>query len=681
MTPFAHRLEEEFGLYALFTLRGPQRPPEGVAIVGLDESSLERLRALPPDPGSWPTPLARCSRALSEPLELGDLFSVDRIPRALYACLVDRLAHYGAQVIVLDVAFRDDPGRTAGSEALAHAIARHGRVVLLTRARRIWPGRSEFAQAQDQLAPLEPRLAEAAVAVAPFVLPRTGSRLHFAWTRHPSLAESVQLPVRALEAAALPALERVAAASSGAHRGFEPARDRRDRLVRAFLALSPERWASDAASAHERRLLEALVRAHRGPQELVINFYGPPGTIPHRTLFDLLTEEGPEIESFVAAKVVFVGAFDLHTALAADTFPTVFSDPRGIDHAGVELAATVFANLRDGVELHRPPEWARAFWVGGFAALASLLLLRGTLAFGLLAALLLAAALVASAVAVFSGARLWLPLAFPLGVVLPAVVVSSQLARYLGLARWLGILAPRSIRAAALGGGTPEAARGTIAELTVLFTDIVGSTALAELLGPTAFKARLDDHFAMLARLIETEGGEIVEFLGDGVMAYWGGPSGPRDHATRACRAARAIACALERDNRVRSARGEPSMRLRIGINTGEAVLGTLGGSARGIFTVTGDVANAAQRIEQLGKTLCPDRPTVAVLVGERTANMAGPDFDFTLLGAFPLKGRAQPERVFRLAVTDKPVEGGGQSTPADRSIDRPPLGMDKARS
>lgn len=164
-------------------------------------------------------------------------------------------------------------------------------------------------------------------------------------------------------------------------------------------------------------------------------------------------------------------------------------------------------------------------------------------------------------------------------------------------------------------------------------------------------------------------------------MAYWGGPSGPRDHATRACRAARAIACALERDNRVRSARGEPSMRLRIGINTGEAVLGTLGGSARGIFTVTGDVANAAQRIEQLGKTLCPDRPTVAVLVGERTANMAGPDFDFTLLGAFPLKGRAQPERVFRLAVTDKPVEGGGQSTPADRSIDRPPLGMDKARS
>jgi len=132
-------------------------------------------------------------------------------------------------------------------------------------------------------------------------------------------------------------------------------------------------------------------------------------------------------------------------------------------------------------------------------------------------------------------------------------------------------------------------------------------------------------------------------------MAYWGGPRGPRDHAVRACRTALGVAAALARDNAARARAGEPPIRLRIGINSGTAAVGNVGAPERGIFTVTGDAANAAQRIEQLARTLCPDRPTAAVLVGEATMREAGPEFAFEPVGEFELRGRARRERVFRL--------------------------------
>lgn len=651
LTSWAHRVEEAYGLNALFGLRGPQPPPEAVEIVGLDEGSLERLRALPPDPRAWPGPLGTCTHRVHGLEAIREVRSLDRIPRVLHACLVEVLAVEGARAIVFDVAFGDDPTRAAGTAELARAIAAHGRVVLLTRARRIWTeGAEGSARPEDRLSPVHPALATAAVASAPFALPRTGPRVHLAWTRHPALAEPIQLPVRALEAAALPTLEGLAPALgwSGPPTDSTPA-ERREALVASLLATPAERWRPLVREELELRLIEGVIRAHRGPEELVLDLYGPPGTIRHRALAAVLLDGDPLARPLPTGTTVFIGPFDTRTALAVDSFPTVFSDPRGIDVAGVELAATVFANLRDDRALKRPSEPARAGLVLAFGTLATLLLLRGRLARGLATAAALAAGYAATAFLAFVQGRIWLPLVVPLAIVLPTVLLVGQLARYLGLARWLGIFTPRPVRAEALGGGDPATGRHTPSSVTVLFTDIVGSTGLAERLGAEAFKERLDAHFALLTRLVEAEGGEVVEFLGDGIMAYWGGPAGSSDHAARACRTALAIAASLARDNRARAARGEPAIRLRIGINTGEAVVGRLGGPERGIFTVTGDIANAAQRIEQLAKSVCRDRPTVAVLVGEATRAAAGPAFLFEGVGAFELRGRTSAEAVFRL--------------------------------
>ncbi|MDW8371162.1 MAG: CHASE2 domain-containing protein, partial [Geminicoccaceae bacterium] len=104
LTPWAHRVEETYGLYALFTLRGPQPPPEAIEIVGLDEASLERLRALPADPRAWPGPLGTCAERFERLEAIRELRSLDRIPRVLHACLVETLRARGARAIVFDIA-------------------------------------------------------------------------------------------------------------------------------------------------------------------------------------------------------------------------------------------------------------------------------------------------------------------------------------------------------------------------------------------------------------------------------------------------------------------------------------------------------------------------------------------------------------------------------------------------
>lgn len=651
LSEWAHRAEEAFGLLALFSLRGPLPPPEGIEIVALDNATLVRLRALPADPAAWPEPLAGCQRHLGGLEGLTELRSLERLPRTLHACLVETLAARGAAVVVFDVAFGDDPTRVAGTEQLARAIAAHGRVVLLARARRLWEADAQGReQARDEIAPLHPALAAAAIGSAPFTLPRTGPRVHQVWTRHAALAEPVQLPVRALEATALPILERL-----GPELGWpEPPAaaapaTRLAQRVGAFLAERPERWRAAALPA-ERPILEALRRADAGPDHAWLDLYGPPGTIRNRSLGALLTGQDPG-PAFADA-VVFVGPLDARATLAADSFPTAFSDARGIDTAGVELAATAYANLRDGRELVVPSEAARAFLTAALGALATLLVLRGRLVRSAATALALGSAYAVLAAAAFVLGRLWLPLVVPLALVLPATLLVGQLARYLGLARWLGIYTPRPVARDLLrGSGGPAAA--AMHPVSVMFTDIVGSTGLTEALAPGRFNERLNAHFTLVTRLVEAEGGEVVEFLGDGVMAYWGGPRGAADHAVRACRAALAIAAALARDNRERARADEPPIHLRIGINTGEAMVGNVGAPERGVFTVIGDAANAAQRIEQLAKRLCPDRPTAAVLVGEATFAAAAAAFAFEAVGEVELRGRARREQVYRLIGAD----------------------------
>ncbi len=194
------------------------------------------------------------------------------------------------------------------------------------------------------------------------------------------------------------------------------------------------------------------------------------------------------------------------------------------------------------------------------------------------------------------------------------------------------------------------ASRGEARVVTVLFTDIVGFTALAERLRSEEVAAFLNHHFDLLGTEIEAEEGTIDKYIGDSVMAFWGAPLEQADHAARACRAARAIAAAVARDNRARQAAGEPPVHLRIGIHSGPAIVGNIGAAGRVNYTLVGDTVNTAQRLEALGHEVHGEEP-VTILISGDTRALLPADAAVEPVGSVRLRGRSGETETFRLAV------------------------------
>jgi adenylate cyclase len=179
--------------------------------------------------------------------------------------------------------------------------------------------------------------------------------------------------------------------------------------------------------------------------------------------------------------------------------------------------------------------------------------------------------------------------------------------------------------------------------VTVMFTDIVSFTPLAERMSSEEVADMLNHHFELVTRCIEDEGGTVDKFIGDAVMAFWGAPENQTDHAARACRAAKAIREAIMADNKIRLGKGLDPIRMRIGIHSGTLVVGNIGSSGRINYTVVGDTVNISQRIEQLGKTLCSDDgQEVTILLSETTMNQSNDCLALESVGSHPMKGRNQ---------------------------------------
>lgn len=187
--------------------------------------------------------------------------------------------------------------------------------------------------------------------------------------------------------------------------------------------------------------------------------------------------------------------------------------------------------------------------------------------------------------------------------------------------------------------------------VTVMFTDIVGFTPIAENMPSEDVAKLLNDHFEILAKCIEAEGGTIDKFIGDAIMAFWGAPDYQTDHAARACRAARAIEIAIKEDNQKRIKNGQSPIHLRIGVHTGRLVVGNIGSSGRLNYTVVGDTVNVAQRIEQLGKTVAPDQiDEVLTLVSSDVYEVAHEEIKFVDVGQHAVKGRDNKVEIYKIA-------------------------------
>ncbi|MCU1259780.1 MAG: putative adenylate cyclase, family 3, partial [Bryobacterales bacterium] len=185
----------------------------------------------------------------------------------------------------------------------------------------------------------------------------------------------------------------------------------------------------------------------------------------------------------------------------------------------------------------------------------------------------------------------------------------------------------------------PEPAASERRQLTVVFCDMVGSTALSERLDPEDFQELIQTYQCICERIICELEGHIAQFLGDGILAYFGYPLAHEDDARRAVEAAWRIHTELEAETA--QAQGE-LLRVRIGIHTGEVVVGTVGGGAHAEQLALGETPNLAARIQTEAK---PNE----VLISEATWRLARPHFQFEKLPPRMLKGISRETVLYKL--------------------------------
>ncbi len=232
------------------------------------------------------------------------------------------------------------------------------------------------------------------------------------------------------------------------------------------------------------------------------------------------------------------------------------------------------------------------------------------------------------------------PVAPPAGTI-PATVA--------GLSQALARLVPKEYADRLLSTrGQVQAERRMV---TILFSDVKGSTAMAENLDPEDVMEIMDGAFDVLIAPIYRYEGTLARLMGDAILAFFGAPIAHEDDPERACRAAlEIVAGAKGYAAKLEQERGITGFNVRVGINTGLVVVGEVGSDLRVEYTAMGDAINLASRMESAAEP-------GTVLITEATHKLVAPLFETEALGPIQVKGKAEPVAAFRLLST-KDVPG-----------------------
>ncbi|HNV71078.1 MAG TPA: adenylate/guanylate cyclase domain-containing protein, partial [Candidatus Ozemobacteraceae bacterium] len=183
--------------------------------------------------------------------------------------------------------------------------------------------------------------------------------------------------------------------------------------------------------------------------------------------------------------------------------------------------------------------------------------------------------------------------------------------------------------------------------LTIFFSDIEGFTTLSEGMSPLSVVALLNEYLTQMTEIIFKFDGLLDKYEGDAIMSVFGAPVDQRDHAIRACRCALEHQKALERLRAKWKSEGKPEIRVRIGINSGNVVVGNMGSEMRFDYTVIGDNVNLAARLESANKLFHSD-----ILISSQTAELVEGAILTRFLGMLRVVGRRQPVQVYEVLMS-----------------------------
>jgi adenylate cyclase len=405
------------------------------------------------------------------------------------------------------------------------------------------------------------------------------------------------------------------------------------------------------------------------------------GHAPFRTVSLMDVFKGRVGEEDFRDKMVFVGA-------TAESVADLRRSPFGY-WPGVYIHAHIADQLaRYGRGESRPRgTWndaAESAWVALWALLgAALGLMRGSLA-GFIAATLAGAAVIGGVGFALLVSGTWIPVTPPLAAwLLSAAGVTAYISRREAADRKVMMqLFSRNVsrtvaaymwerRDQFMEGGRPRPQRQHV---TVLFVDVKSFTPVAEGLDPRGLMDWVNELMGMLAGEVEAMNGFVDDYFGDGMKAAFGCPVPREEEAEHHADAVTAVRCAISMERKLAALneswieRGMPIGRLRVGIDSGFAVVGYVGHSDRMKYTVLGDTANTAARLESLSDDDHDfEAKPVRVLVSHRTAELLDEHFEVFDHGEVALKGKAQKIRAIEILRDREEGEAAGAQAAAAR--------------
>jgi adenylate cyclase len=593
-------------------LARPGPASDRVALIVLDQGSLDWGKEV----NGWPWPW----------------------PRETYAAVADFCRRAGARALVFDVLFTEPSGYSVeDDQALADAAAENGRV-----AGALFLSRAQGAERWPEGVP------------APGL---EVSGLETWLARSARLREALQYP-----RATFPIPELAVSARALGNTSLAPDKDgvfRRIPLFSLFAgrvvpALALAAYLAGDSGPHRLEVrpgyLEVDGRAvpldARGAA--VLRFRGPSLTHLSFSAAQVLSSEvtlreggKPEVDpAMLKDRYVFLGftapgLFDLRPSPVQGVYP------------GMEIGATALDDLLSGDFLRVMP-WALAAALilalavgaglaGSFASRAGLGALVYVLALPLAPALSLGAYVLGY----------WLPLvAAELGTLLSLVATSlvnyateGRQRRYLKSAfkQYLSSTVIEQLIA------QPERLKlgGELREISIYFSDVQGFTTISEMLNPEELTKLLNEYLSAMTDIIQEEGGTIDKYEGDAIIAFWNAPVEQADHAARALRAALRCQQALEALRPHFRERAGKDLYMRIGLNSGPAVVGNMGSRTRFDYTMLGDAVNLAARLEGVNKQF-----RTYTMASAATLGQAGGAFPARELARVAVVGRKEPVTV-----------------------------------
>jgi adenylate cyclase len=644
-------IEENIGLGLLFKLRGAGQAPSDVVVISIDKESSEVL-GLPDNPDKW--------------------------PRSLHGRLTETLVKEGARVVAFDVHFIE-PRSPEDDSLFAEAMRKAGNVVLvepLKTKELPLPGGGGSDAAGHNIVRVVPPIdlfSRAAVATAPFTLPRIPFKVGRYSTFERGAGDSPAMPIVALQLFAMEVygefvrlLENASPDLAGKlpldgdtaikTRGVrELAKDIREifeskpfiaeRMLKEF-----ETSGTLSLDVEKSRLVRSLIKMYRGSNSRYINYYGPPGTvttIPYHQALGLSEVAVGDKRIDLTGKAVFVGLSEVLLAERKDSFYTVFSRPNGTFISGVEIAATAFSNLLVDTPV-KPISFHFYILVvllwGVFAGIFCRLSPVGVAALGVVG---LSALYLFAAKYQFNTTYSWYPVVVPLFFQTPLAFFGAVVWNYIdtnkerqNIQKAFEHHLPKDI-VAQLAKDIAHIKTGSrVVHGVCMFTDAQQYTSLSETMEPQELGRFMNRYYETMFKPVKQHGGSVSGIIGDAMLAVWASARSETTLKNNACLAALDINKELQLFDQ---SPDTVKLKTRIGLHCGQILLGHIGALDHYEYTPMGDIVNTASRIEGLNKHM-----GTSLLVSDEVIQQLD-GFLTRDLGKFRVKGKVKPIGIHEL--------------------------------